>query len=643
MSFRPTINATIAISTQEYIFQEHPAAKGMVYGQSGKRATVYQLRNLQGELFALKVFIPAFRTPETEQSAVKLATFADLPGLQVCTRLVLSEKNNLQLLQKVPELTYAVLMPWVQGHTWYDILSTRKSFEQNQSITTARAFVNMLSTMERNGLAHCDLSSANVLVYNFVQEGFPLLALVDLEDMFGPGFDQPSALPGGTSGYGHRTSKQGQWNAFSDRFAGAVLLAEMLCWFDPNIRQAAEGEQFFSQTEMQTNSPRYSMMLKVLETRWGNEVAGLFLKAWESQTLDQCPAFSEWAGALSRAEQYFVATFRNPTPASASVLVPPYSGQPVSGVSPRKLVVSDDDANTLLAQAQQHELAGHYQDALQFYRLAERKSSDKDLGAKINELESRLAASVNSTEQAVLASSSHSGFQSPPNPIPQAASVPPKPPSSVTGSYGNPGLDLPPQKPKIFLILFGLAIVGLFLLCVGVGVGVFAPGILWPASASTGQPIVVVITSTSSPNTLDPTASQTDTLAPSVAAADTSNPTSTAETINLDFCSNSSEDICVYSLGNAPPDQMLVTLQIQGQFPTNIYMKTSSGKSYSCRQLSDFPGRLYCTGPIVKESKEVTFYVYATSNDQMLATGGIYVPDLNPAPTSKPNHGGSYP
>src|SRR6185369_1547922 len=139
MPFRPSTNSKITLSGAEYHFAEHPAAKGMPYGQTGRRATVYQVQN-GGGLHALKVFTNAFRTVHTETSAQRIAAFAGLPGLQVCSRTVLTRQNHPALLGQYPDLEYAVLMPWVMGQTWQEVLLSRQPLTQEQSLKLAQNF-----------------------------------------------------------------------------------------------------------------------------------------------------------------------------------------------------------------------------------------------------------------------------------------------------------------------------------------------------------------------------------------------------------------------------------------------------------------------------------------------------------------------
>jgi len=221
MPFHPNVNETLTIEQVSYRFTEHPAAKGLPYGQTGRRATVYQVQDGNGSLRALKVFTQAFRAPRNADGADRLRPFAQLPGLQVCARTVLTPQRHAQLLNLHADLTHAVLMPWVSGETWQEIMVGARPFTPAQSLALAQAFARVLSAMEQRGLSHCDLSGPNVIV-----ELSPINAtLVDVEDMFGPGLVRPEKLPGGSPGYAHRTAPQGLWSMEADRFGAAIMLA----------------------------------------------------------------------------------------------------------------------------------------------------------------------------------------------------------------------------------------------------------------------------------------------------------------------------------------------------------------------------------------------------------------------------------
>jgi hypothetical protein len=109
---------------------------------------------------------------------------------------------------------------------------------------------------------------------------------------------KPQALSSGSAGYAHKQAVGGLWGPEADRFAGAVLLAEMLGFCDEGVCQEAWGESYFDPAEMQEDAPRYRKLVEALERHWGDSVAHLFERAWRSDTLADCPTFGEWLVAL---------------------------------------------------------------------------------------------------------------------------------------------------------------------------------------------------------------------------------------------------------------------------------------------------------------------------------------------------------
>jgi len=292
MPFRPDVDLELIIDGVSYHTVKHPAAPGMPYGMEGRQAVVYQLVAEDGVPKALKVFRPRYRTPSLVSSAEQIAPLADLPGLRVCRRTVLSPRRYHDLLRQHPDLAYAVLMPWVEGDTWQEMLLAQHAFTSEESLHLARALADMLALFEEQGIAHCDLSGANLMLTG------KSLALVDLEGIYAPGLLQPEALPAGSPGYAHCTTDHGMWERTADRFAGAVLLTEILAWCDPEMRELAWGESLFAPDELQQSCDRYRLLDAHLRELWGRSVAEQFARAWQSDTLRGCPTFGEWLVAL---------------------------------------------------------------------------------------------------------------------------------------------------------------------------------------------------------------------------------------------------------------------------------------------------------------------------------------------------------
>jgi hypothetical protein len=399
MSFRPNVHDELIIDGVAYRIAEHPAAPGFPYGQEGRAGIVYQLlpsptgRGAGGEgAMALKVFRARFRTPALVSQAEKLAAFADLPGLTVCRRTVLTPQRNADLLRREPDLTYAVLMPWIEGPTWTEVMLEKRPLTPQQALDLARAFADLLSRMEQNGLAHCDLSGPNVLL--------PMLAgqtadrrpqtayrppsaveLVDVEGLYAPGLPRPEALPSGSSGYAHRTAREGLWGPTADRFAGAVLLAEMLGWCDPQVVQAAWGESYFDPQEMQQDTPRYRTLMAALERRWGSNVARLFERAWRSDSLLDCPTFGEWLVALP--EHPVAQAFSLSTPAAETT-----AGEQPTSPQESAAVDATAEIRAFMQAARRMEDKGNLEGALELYRQAlELAGADPSLRSLAQEIE----------------------------------------------------------------------------------------------------------------------------------------------------------------------------------------------------------------------------------------------------------------
>ncbi len=391
MPFQPQVREELEIDGTTYRVAEHPNAPGMPFGQEGRQAVVYQLA-ADDERRALKAFKPRFSTPSLVLLADQIARLASLPGLQVCQRTVLTARRHTALLRRFPDLTYAVLMPWVEGPTWQEIVLEKKTLTLEESLKIAHALAEVLVTMEERGIAHCDLSGPNLILSPDLSQA--AVALVDVEGIYAPGLSRPDVLPAGSPGYAHRTAPQGLWSRQADRFAGAVMLAEILGWGDSRVREAAWGENYFHAQEMQKESERYAVLVQVLRSTWGDDLANLLTAAWHSDTLADCPTLGKWLVAL-------------PERAPARLAEPPPSAAAESLVNVTLLVLNAQSAAD----------AGSWDQALTLYRQALQASPPElaaDIMARIAAVEARQASSAAPRPESAAA----------PPPKPQEAVVP---------------------------------------------------------------------------------------------------------------------------------------------------------------------------------------------------------------------------
>lgn len=305
--FDPRPGETVALdSGRRFRAVAHPAAPAYVHSVEGARAVVYRLRGEDGGGYALKVIKPRYRERSLVQRCAAVDELKHIPGMAVCERRCLTARTASAALALYPELEFAILMPWVEGDTWYDVLRAgiggARLRDRSAALHTAGHLAAVLDALEAQEVAHCDLSAGNLIVSPAGE-----VWLVDVEDVFGRGLTRPPTIPAGTPGYQHRGSMEGMWAAHADRFAGAVLLAEMLGWHDDAVRSATAGDSYFAQAELQQpGSARLALLLTALRAhRGGDGLAALLERAWRAERLEDCPGLGEWHRALARAGTVF--------------------------------------------------------------------------------------------------------------------------------------------------------------------------------------------------------------------------------------------------------------------------------------------------------------------------------------------------
>ncbi|MFQ3534898.1 MAG: hypothetical protein SNJ58_03385 [Aggregatilineales bacterium] len=293
---RVEVNQSITIGGINYRVAEHPALAGIPYVQRGGRGFVIQLIAPNADRMALKYFKLKYRVPDLVKVAEALRQFTDLKGLRAAQRTVFTQRTHAELIAKYPALDYGMLMPWLPGLTWYDVINTRIALSTAEGIRLARNFAAIMASLEARQVAHGDIAGANVLV----ERGSGQVELVDIEEMYAPNMPAPVETPIGQDGYQHVESRRnGQWCAEGDRFGAAILIAEMLGWTHPKIRQFSADEHYFAGAEMQdTTSTRYKLLHEVLAERFSSQLAELLRAAWHSRRLAECPPLTEWQQAL---------------------------------------------------------------------------------------------------------------------------------------------------------------------------------------------------------------------------------------------------------------------------------------------------------------------------------------------------------
>ncbi len=302
MTFEPDPGMRLHLGKDEVIeflpLEESGPASVFVYAESGKEGTVYKVLKNQ-ERYALKVFYPEYRDIRLLENTEKLTRFRDLEGFRVAERNLIEPDEYPQLLRQYPELTYSVLMPWIQGTVWGNLmLDPDPAMQPENYFQIAKTLIRVVNNLEKQGLAHCDLSNNNFIIVN----GFSEIQLIDVEDMYAP--DMPRPIPDisyGTIGY--RTpwiAERGLWGPESDRFSLAILCSEIIAWHNPEIRENRSGNtSFFDEDEIGEESDRFKLMTRYLDST-NTALPGLLEKAWFAKEFAQCPPVSEWFEAVQK-------------------------------------------------------------------------------------------------------------------------------------------------------------------------------------------------------------------------------------------------------------------------------------------------------------------------------------------------------
>jgi hypothetical protein len=264
-------------------------ASQMAFVRQGRKAQVYKLRGPDGRQYALKVFFRGF-SPD-EMINYRLREFGHLDGLRVCQRRLITAEEAAALGE--PGLAGAVLMPWIDGVAWAAVIETRRPLQPGTGLALGRRTAHVLAGLEAAGLAHADISSTNVVIQTMAP-----VQLIDVEDMYHERFGQVPHVPAGSPGYAHpRHVGESCRHPVGDRFAGAVLLAEMLTWPGTGGRRATADISVFEPAELGKRGPKFKRVHSGLAAL-SPALADLFEQAWSSPSLAECPPLAQWRIAI---------------------------------------------------------------------------------------------------------------------------------------------------------------------------------------------------------------------------------------------------------------------------------------------------------------------------------------------------------
>gem|GEM_PF-1989381 len=345
MSFQPKMGEIVSINGREYVWAENPDQPGMIMRKEGTESFLYALHAAEerdSSRLALKVFLRHYRTPSIVAQVERLRAVMDTQGLQAANRIVLIPQIHMDLLTVYRDLMYAVVMPWIDGPSWQDIVKDKQAISRQQAWTMAKALAETLATLEQHGMAHGRLTAANLLLPCLqpqTEEKVYPIELVDLEHAYHPDWKEQDGI------------RDEQWGPYADRFSGALLLVEMLGWIDPQIRQIARARGYFFPQELHKDGERYRKLLACLRKNWGDSLAQLFERAWAARSVEQCPQMGEWLITLCEAKAF--AAFEPPVQIAAehtSVSLPyAYEIRKLLMIEPAALSLCPGEAKELKA------------------------------------------------------------------------------------------------------------------------------------------------------------------------------------------------------------------------------------------------------------------------------------------------------
>jgi serine/threonine protein kinase len=348
-TFDPQPGTQIRIGTLTYAFMPQCLLLGdapSVYMIEGQEGFIYVLRNLEDDsLWALKVLKPAYRGERVVQVTSALSRYGSTPGFALSQRTCLTKSAFSQLVAQFPTLEYSLLMPWLSQKTWAGLMCSPEaslSYTLQQALDLALATTQVLHELEQHGNAHTDIAGSNVMYTS----NFKQVELLDLEGLYVPKVQSPKWLSYGSPGYQHRRlGRRGQWSQYGDRFAGAILLTEMLTWWNPLVRAQVprNASALFLPEELQKPAgPRWQIVRDVL---WSLDptLLNLFDQVWSSLCLKGCPNFVRWLGCLSRVKSKAPSPLASSSPPLSTLQHTASDGGINSNLSSERSEISEKD------------------------------------------------------------------------------------------------------------------------------------------------------------------------------------------------------------------------------------------------------------------------------------------------------------
>ncbi len=271
----------------------------MAYAAEGKRGAVYQVRSRNRALYALKVFKPTYRNPALAAQSQLGSTLQSLPGLRASHRRVVIPSEP--AARDYAELQYAILMPWIAGHTWADLLLLAEQsgmwLDTHEAVRICMDFTKVLAALEQHGIAHTDIAPANVMIDQPIAQWNCWtwkIFIFQVRRRRRLSMAEWMATGRAASRMGKRFGRQGP-TATQAR----SLRREILVLSHTDLAKQATAEGFFLSTVgSQPGDQKYELAASYFKFFFP-AFAAAFDKTWRANSLADCPSLNDLSSALA--------------------------------------------------------------------------------------------------------------------------------------------------------------------------------------------------------------------------------------------------------------------------------------------------------------------------------------------------------
>lgn len=303
----------------------------------GGQASVYCLTDDNNREWLLKKFLPG-REPEAAYVNAIQSLIPCRQGLESgFERRVLKSASVSDSDYCNPEfeswIDGTILMREVDAPTWAELAASvrggAKTLSRVERLFLCGKLSEKVDWLESAGLAHRDLSAANVMVDPVNVE----VHLVDWDSLYHHGLELPSNATPGTDGYmapfvraGGAADARVTWQEGADRFALAILNAEILA---ANTESAvAAGGGLFEQDDVYNRTGRTVFDVRNYLQHFFPGAAKFLDAALAAPAFEKCPSPSDWINLMSAetpdgAHEVW-AEEGTPAEEARSVYTPPY-------------------------------------------------------------------------------------------------------------------------------------------------------------------------------------------------------------------------------------------------------------------------------------------------------------------------------